>query len=89
MIFHPVREDDIQLPTKPMRRDSITEQADRFRGRLRHYHRTNGIRRTWDDWVEGDSARKRRKRSWLRVVGVTFSVLALASIIVGLLVELG
>jgi hypothetical protein len=90
MIFPPVREDVIQLPVKPMKRDTITEPTDRFRGKLRHYHRTSRkFKRTWDDWVEGDFATKRRKRNWLKVLSVTFSVLVLASIITGLVVELG
>jgi hypothetical protein len=89
MIFPHVRKNVIQLPAKPMKRDSITEPADRFRGKLRHYHRTSGkFRRTWDDWVEGDLAEKGRSGNWPRMLGVSFSVLAVAGVVVGLIVEL-
>ncbi len=89
MIFPPAWQDVIELPDKPMKRDLIIEQADRFRGKLRHYHRSGGkFRRTWDDWVEGDLAKQRRNRNLLRMLGVTFSFMALGGIVIGLILEL-
>jgi hypothetical protein len=73
-----------------MKRNFPSEQPDRFSGSLRHYHRSGSqTQRSWDDWVDGDLAKKRRSRNWLKLIGITLGVLALAGIIAGLLVELG
>lgn len=73
-----------------MKRNPSSEQPDRFAGSLRHYHRTaSHTRRTWDDWVDGDLAKTRRSRNWLKFIGITLGVLALSAIVAGLLVELG
>ncbi|MGL4400928.1 MAG: hypothetical protein ACRCXD_13745 [Luteolibacter sp.] len=71
-----------------MRRDLPSEQSDRFSGKLRHYHRSSKLRRTWEDWVEGDMAKKRQARNWLKILGITFGCLALGGIVVGLILEL-
>jgi hypothetical protein len=61
----------------------------RFRGRLRHYHRS-GVRKnqSWEEWVYGSRARTLSLRKWLRIAGVLIALLALGGIIVGLFIEL-
>lgn len=73
-----------------MKRNLPSEQPDRFNGSLRHYHRSGSqMQRSWDDWVDGDLAKTRRSRNWLKFFGIMLGLLALSGIIAGLLVELG
>jgi hypothetical protein len=71
-----------------MKRPFPTENKDRFSGQLRHYHRSGAQnRRTWDEWVDGKSARTSVK-SWWKVIVLLIALLALGGIIVGLFIEL-
>jgi hypothetical protein len=78
----------IQPSKTSMKRDLISAQPGRFSGKLRHYHRSSRLRRTWEEWVEGDLAKKRQAKNWLKIVSVTFGCLALVGIVVGLVLEL-
>jgi hypothetical protein len=90
MIFLSIPQAAIRQRVKAMKRNFPSEQPDRFSGSLRHYHRSGSqTQRSWDDWVDGDLAKKRRSRNWPKVIGITLGGLALAGIIAGLLVELG
>jgi hypothetical protein len=72
-----------------MKRDFQSVSSDRFKGNLRHYHRSDTrAKRTWDDWIEGTPTIARPSRNWLKLLGIAFGVLALGGIIVGLMIEL-
>jgi hypothetical protein len=62
----------------------------RFEGNLRHYHRAgNQTQRSWDDWVDGPSAKVRPKsKNWLRIIGITIGVLGILVIAIALIIEL-
>ena len=64
-------------------------ESDRFKGSLRHYHRS-GLQqnRTWDEWIDGKSADSKGSVKWLRITVVVLAVLALGGIIAGLFIEL-
>ncbi len=66
------------------------EVQAKFSGNLRHYHRSGAkAQRSWDDWVEGTSARPKGSRNWMKITGIVVGVLALTGIIAGLVIELG
>ena len=72
-----------------MKPRSPTNEQDRFTGNLRHYHRVGAPpQRTWDDWVDGDLAKSRSSKNWLKIIGIVVGALALIGIIVGLVVEM-
>ena len=72
-----------------MKRTSPTDAPIKFSGNMRHYHRSGSkTQRTWDDWVDGHAAKVPSKRSWPKMVGILLGILALASIIAGLIIEL-
>lgn len=72
-----------------MKRTLPSEGQDRFSGNLRHYHRSGApSQRSWDDWVEGDQAKTRSSKNWLKIIAVMVALLGLGGIIIGLLVEL-
>jgi hypothetical protein len=69
------------------RPNPVDEQA-RFKGQLRHYHRSGSTtKRTWDEWVDGKSAQSRSK-NWLKILLISIAVLGLVGIIAGLIIEL-
>jgi len=73
-----------------MKHSPSPDEHSKFSGNLRHYHRSSAQRqRTWDEWVEGPSSKVRTPRNWLKIIGITVGVLALAGIIAGLVIELG
>ena len=73
-----------------MRRPPPLDDNTRFRGQLRHYHRS-GVRehRTWDEWVEGEDAKPGKGMKLLKIVGIIVMLLALGGIIAGLFIVLG
>ncbi len=72
-----------------MKRSLPPDENARFNGSLRHYHRAGAqTQRSWDDWVEGTTAKTRKSGKWLKILGITVAVLALAAIMIGLIVEL-
>lgn len=72
-----------------MKRSLPSETDARFSGHLRHYHRQGSkVPRTWDDWVEGGSAKVHAKKNWSRILAIAVAVLALAGIVAGLAIEL-
>ena len=73
-----------------MNRTPVQNDRSRFSGSLRHYHRAGGgsQQRSWDDWVEGTKGDCQKGRNWGRIIGLTVSILALAGIIAGLVIEL-
>jgi len=72
-----------------MKRTFPPDEYAKFSGNLRHYHRTGAqTQRTWDDWVEGTTAKTRKSRNWLKIGGILVAVLALSGIITGLIIEL-
>jgi len=73
-----------------MKRLYPKENPSRFSGKVRHYHRTaQSERNTWEDWVDGPGAKKRKPLNWLKFLGIAIAILALAGIIAGLIIELG
>jgi hypothetical protein len=70
-----------------MKHPPFRQDNNRFSGSLRHYHRAGSQnQRTWDEWIDGKV--KAPSKPWLKIVLITLSVLALAGIIIGLIVEL-
>lgn len=66
------------------------DEHARFAGHLRHYHRTGSqTQRSWDDWVEGTSAKARGSKNWPKIIGIATAVIALSGIVAGLVIELG
>ena len=77
----------------PLMKNSQTpESRSRFNAPVRHYHRTDvRPRRTWDDWVDGASAKPDAAKSRLKIikiVGIVLALLALSGIIAGLIIEM-
>ncbi|MEO5715325.1 MAG: hypothetical protein ABIT37_17740 [Luteolibacter sp.] len=72
-----------------MKPRNSTDEPPRFSGQIRHYHR-GGARpqKTWDEWVDGKSAKSGASKNWMKIAGVLAGVLALAGIITGLIIEL-
>jgi len=73
-----------------MKRSHPPETQARFSGSLRHYHRA-GVQtnRSWDDWVEGSTAKPKGNKNWLKISGIIVGILALGGIVAGLVIELG
>lgn len=75
-----------------MKHSQTPEGRSRFNAPVRHYHRTDlRPRRTWDDWVDGVSAKTGGTQSRLKIIkiaGIVLAFLALAGIIVGLVIEM-
>jgi hypothetical protein len=72
-----------------MKHPPPTETQTKFSGGLRHYHRSGAqSKRSWDDWVEGTTAKPKSNVNWLKIVGIAGAVLALGGIISGLVVEM-
>lgn len=72
-----------------MKRTHPPDENAKFSGNLRHYHRTGAqSQRSWEDWVEGTTAKTRKSRNWLKIIGIVAGTLALSTIIAGLIIEL-
>ena len=75
-----------------MKRLQPRDEQDRFKGSLRLHHRGGpAVHRTWDEWITGEPAKRARKfnrKKWINVLIVVISVLALGTIIAGLIIEL-
>lgn len=64
------------------------EQA-RFRGPLRHYHRTGTKpEKSWDEWIDGTPPKTGSSGRRWKFAGVIVAILALAAIVAGLIIEL-
>ncbi len=73
-----------------MKRPPFPQNQGKFSGNLRHYHRSGGQNlRTWEDWVDGPSAKRKSSRNWLKILTVVVSLLALGGIAAGLWIEMG
>ena len=73
-----------------MKRTRPPQTPGKFQGNLRHYHRSGGQNpRTWDDWVDGPSAKRKGTHNWPKVVAAVVAVLALAGIAAALWIEMG
>jgi len=59
-------------------------KPDRFRGTLRHYHRSSQPAESLADVKSG----RRSALLWLKVLGIVLGVIALIAIISGLFIEL-
>jgi len=66
----------------------ISPPKPKFEGSLKHYHRQSGAQRRigWEEWAEANP--NRRRYPWGKILVLVFSLLLLASIIVGLAIEL-
>ncbi len=72
-----------------MKHTHSTETQTKFSGGMRHYHRSGAqAKRSWDDWVEGTTAKPKGNVNWLKIVGIVGGVLALGGIITGLVIEM-
>jgi hypothetical protein len=71
-----------------MKHAPTKNEETRFRGAVRHYHRS-GARpnRTWDEWIDGEE-KSRKNRKWLKISVVTIALLGLAGIIAALFIEM-
>ncbi len=71
-----------------MRHAPTKNEASRFKGTVRHYHRSSTRpNRTWDEWIDGD-AKPENRRNWLKITLVTIAVMGLLGIIAALIIEL-
>ncbi len=72
-----------------MKRAYPKDDHTRFRGGVRHHHRSGSpTTRSWDEWVGGAD---KKPGGWLRlgkILGILIAVLALGGIIAGLIIEL-
>jgi hypothetical protein len=65
------------------------DEQTRFRGPLRHYHRSaSNTQKTWDEWADGTAANTNPARRWLKIGAVVIATLGLATIIAALIIEL-
>jgi len=72
-----------------MKTPSPHDEKTRFRGQMRHYHRSAPpAQRTWDEWIDGKSTGSGIRRNWLKIVLITLAIITLGAVIVGLIVEL-
>lgn len=73
----------------PMKHPSQIDESSRFRGGLKHYHRTGAQpQSSWDQWIDGEGA-PRSKVKWGRIIGLAISLLALIGIGLALYIEMG
>jgi hypothetical protein len=71
-----------------MKPRSSIDESSRFRGGLKHYHRTGSQpQSSWDEWVEGE-AKARPRRNWLMILGIVAGIAAVVAIGVGLVIEM-
>ena len=69
----------------PIKRD----EDSRFKGALRHYHRSGSqTNRTWDEWIDGKSARTGKPANWPKIIAIIVGIIALGAVIAGLIIEL-
>jgi len=75
-----------------MKRIPPRDEQDRFKGSLRLHHRGGpAVHRTWDEWISGKPPKagsRWNRKKLINVLIVVVSVLALAAIIAGLVIEL-
>ena len=72
-----------------MRRPNPVNEKSRFSGQIRHYHRAGtGVRRSWEEWVDGEGAKPAKWGKFLSVAGVALLLLAVGTIIAGLVITL-
>ncbi len=73
-----------------MKHQPPRNEIDRFKGSLRHYHRTaQQEKRTWDEWIDGKPAGSGTSFNWLKIGIIVLALVALVGVIVGLVIELG
>jgi hypothetical protein len=73
------------IPKTPSHGD---DDASRFRGKVRHYHRkTSGPAPSWEDWIDADKA-GRPKKNWPAIIFALLGLLALIAIGIGLFIEM-
>lgn len=72
-----------------MKHPSLLDESARFSGPLRHYHRSGAKTQhlSWDEWVDGKSARSGSIK-WPQVILGMMAVLTLGGIIAGLIITL-
>jgi len=69
----------------PIQRD----EASRFQGSLRHYHRSvSQHNRTWEEWIDGRAATRKPPTYWLKLTVTILATIILVAVIIGLYVEL-
>jgi hypothetical protein len=72
-----------------MKRPLPLDDGTRFNGQLRHYHRSGvRVRRSWDEWVDGDGAKSGVTMKWLKITFISLGILTLGGIIAGLVITL-
>lgn len=72
-----------------MKSHQSPDESPRFRGQIRHYHRSStNPQKSWDEWVEGKAPDTGTSKNWLVIFGAIFGVLVLAGIVTGLIIEL-
>ena len=66
-----------------------SNESPRFKGSLRHYHRSGAkAEKSWDEWVDGKPAKSGSSLKHLKLLALMFATLALAGIVTGLIIEL-
>ncbi len=72
-----------------MKKTQPPEAQLKFSGSLRHYHRSGAqTQRSWEDWVEGTTAKVGASRNWPKILGIVIGGVALTGVIAGLVIEL-
>ena len=73
-----------------MKSPESMDERSRFSGHVRHYHRRKGKpKKSWDEWVDGKSAKTGTSKNWIKIAAVVVAIFTLGGIITGLIVELG
>lgn len=71
-----------------MKPPSHIDESSRFRGGLKHYHRSGSKpQSSWEQWVDGET-QKGPRRNWLKIIGIVLGIVALIGIGVALYIEM-
>lgn len=71
-----------------MKHPSRIDETSRFRGGLKHYHRSGSQpQSSWEQWVDGKAGAS-PQRGWGKALGLVLGILALIGIGVALYIEM-
>ncbi|MEO8613833.1 MAG: hypothetical protein ABI600_01730 [Luteolibacter sp.] len=72
-----------------MRSSNPQDGPARFKGHMRHYHRSGPKPgRSWDEWVGGGPVHSGPSRDWLKILMIIVAIVLGVGIVAGLIIEL-
>jgi len=72
-----------------MKRMLPPENPTRFKGTVRHYHRSaSKSQSSWEQWISGEANSGRPRKSWLKILGILVALLVLGGVIAGLVIKM-